>query len=56
MSHLVKEHDGEAHLVEFTPEYQQRLIDGHDELKAKLQAAIAEADILGDICDKGLTS
>jgi hypothetical protein len=39
-------HDSYAGLEEFSPELQQRLIDGHDEFRKQLQAAIARVDAM----------
>jgi hypothetical protein len=44
--HLVTAHDGCGSLKEFTPEYQQQLIDGDDEFRKQLQAAIARVDAM----------
>jgi len=43
-NHLATAHDWEGSLKEFTPEYQQQLIDGDAEFRKQLQAAIARVD------------
>mgnify|MGYP003143906215 CR=1 FL=1 len=49
LKHLTTAHDGVASMDEFTPEYQQQLIDGHDEFIKRLQATIARVDAWLDI-------